>query len=171
MDWEHFERFEHAMRDWPVLIGVVPDCRDEHLHVAAPRDDFWEVVRRARARGWTVAQHGYTHVFDSDAPNLLGMANHSEFAGHPVDVQAARLAAGAEVMAGEKVKSSVFMPPGHTFDRATLAALKRTGFTTVTDGYGLWPYHRDGLKFVPQLSLALCTSASGSTPSACISTG
>ena len=151
MDWERFERFEHAMGNLPVLIGVVPDCRDEHLQVDAPRDDFWEVVRRLRAGGWAVAQHGYTHVYDSDAPNLLRMANRSEFAGHPVQVQAARLAAGAEIMSHEGVRSSAFMAPGHTFDRATIDALKRTGFTSVTDGYGLWPYRRHGLTFVPQL--------------------
>lgn len=43
------------------------------------------------------------------------------------------------------------MAPSHSFDRNTLKALKKLGFTAITDGYGLYPYNIEGVILVPQL--------------------
>ncbi|MDB9997738.1 hypothetical protein OAE05_05255, partial [Gammaproteobacteria bacterium] len=43
------------------------------------------------------------------------------------------------------------MAPGHSFDMTTVQCLKELGFKYITDGYNIWPYSVNGLKFIPQL--------------------
>lgn len=135
----------------PAVIGVVPLPQDPSLVVDEARPDFWEWVRGRRQVGWTVAQHGYRHVYDSPHPGMLIRRPRSEFAGLDLATQRDRLALGQDILRAEGAWDPVFMAPGHTFDRITVSALRNLGFTTVTDGYGLYPYQIGGLVFVPQL--------------------
>jgi predicted deacetylase len=158
MNWRRFEHFADQMMQAGVhpLLGIVPDCRDPHLMVDAPRSDFWQVMRDLKNQGWCISQHGYTHVYDSQpqvdpADNLLRRNARSEFAGHPESVQFTRLREGAAIMAENGLATDVFMAPAHTFDLNTLKALRANAFRYVTDGYGLWPYVDHDLIFVPQL--------------------
>ena len=45
------------------ILAVVPDNRDPKLVAGPPRADFWERVRGWQARGWTIALHGYQHLY------------------------------------------------------------------------------------------------------------
>ena len=45
----------------------------------------------------------------------------------------------------------VFMAPGHSFDKITLAALEESNFNYVTDGFGLYPWQENNLIFIPQV--------------------
>jgi predicted deacetylase len=153
MGWDRFNKFANTLLEIgaPCLIGVVPDCRDPKLAYSPPRDDFWDVIRKLKASGWTIAQHGYTHVYDCQSRDWLGLMRKSEFAGHNLETQSGRLRAGAKILAEEGVSSDIFMAPSHAFDATTVRALRETGFRFVTDGAALWPYEEDGLVFVPQL--------------------
>jgi predicted deacetylase len=118
MRWEKFSRFCLRLEAAGVtgLLGVIPACEDPSISHEDPKRDFWDQLRVFRARGWTIAQHGYRHVYDSQAPNYLGRASRSEFAGHDYETQAGRIARGAKILSEEGVGSDIFMPPGHNFD-------------------------------------------------------
>lgn len=153
MAWTRFQPFEDLARELrlPYLLGVVPDCRDVKLMIEPSRPDFWPWVRRMKANGATIAQHGFTHLYETQAAGILGIGRKSEFAGLSYDVQYDRLARGKEILQSEGVWDGVFMAPSHSFDTATLRALKALGFRAVTDGFGFFPYEIDGIKAVPQL--------------------
>jgi len=153
MAWSRFAPFEQiaAELSLPFLIGVVPECRDPKLAVEPSRDDFWEWVRARNEAGWTIAQHGYQHLYETDARGLLGIGRKSEFAGLSYDAQLQKLAAGKAIMQRESVWSGVFMAPSHSFDEITVQALRDLEFTALTDGFGFYPYDLHGLQAVPQL--------------------
>lgn len=133
------------------LMGVVPDNQDPDLQIEPPDLGFWETMRDLRAQGWGISQHGYRHSIHTSERGLLGITPRSEFAGRPMEAQRDDLAAGRRILAGEGIATDIFMAPFHSYDAATLTALKSLGFTTLTDGYGLFPWRADGLVFVPQL--------------------
>jgi predicted deacetylase len=153
MDHEKFARARAHFEAAGVrpLIGVVPDNQDPDLQIHPPDPAFWEAIRDLRAHGWAVAQHGYRHRIHTSDCGLLDITPRSEFAGRPLDVQRDDLAAGRAIMVAEGIATDIFMAPFHSYDAATLQALKAVGFTTLTDGYGLFPWREDGLLFVPQL--------------------
>jgi len=153
MAWSRFAPFERIAADLalPFLIGVVPDCRDPKLAVEPQRDDFWDWVRARKEAGWTIAQHGFQHLYETDARGLLGIGRKSEFAGLTYDLQFKKLLAGKAIMQRESVWSGVFMAPSHSFDEITVQALRDLEFTALTDGFGFYPYNIQGLIAVPQL--------------------
>ena len=48
-----------------------------------------------------------------------------------------------------KIRS--FFAPNHIYDENTLKALRTSGIKIIIDGYGLFPYFKDQILFVPQL--------------------
>jgi len=153
MGWDRFSALSDALLkiEVPCLIGVIPDCRDHKLWRFPPRRDFWDVIRDLKSSGWTIAQHGYTHVYDRVSRDVIGIMRKSEFAGHDFETQVSRLASGARVLSNEGLATDIFMAPSHAFDRLTIKALRQTGFKFVTDGAALWPYEEHGVIFIPQI--------------------
>lgn len=153
MAWTRFQPFEDLARELrlPYLLGVVPECRDVKLMVEPERADFWAWVRRMKLNGATIAQHGFTHLYETRDAGLLRLGSKSEFAGLSYEVQFERLARGKEKMQSEGVWDGIFMAPSHSFDADTVRALRALGFRGLTDGFGFYPYEIEGLKAVPQL--------------------
>jgi predicted deacetylase len=153
MDWTRFKVLEGLCAELEIkpVIGVVPDCRDKKLSIEPDRDDFWHVIRQLAGRGWTIAQHGYTHEYVTNHAGILGINRKSEFAGLSYEEQHRKLELGKEILVREQVWQPVFMAPSHSFDQGTLGALSQLGFTSITDGYGIYPYSHSGVTFVPQL--------------------
>lgn len=153
LKWSAMERAQRVFEANGIkpLLGVVPDNRDPQLDVSPPRGDFWPWLRERAKAGWTIAQHGYQHVYGTKDAGCLKINRRSEFAGLPYDEQREKLRLGRELLGAQGLPTDVFMAPAHSFDALTLKALKELGFTTVTDGFGLYPFERDGLTFVPQL--------------------
>jgi predicted deacetylase len=153
MNWEAMDRVARAFDALGIrpLLGVVPDNRDPGLDVGPPRVDFWERLRNWAGQGWSIAQHGYQHVYCTSDAGLLRINPRSEFAGLSYETQREKLSLGREILKAQGLATDVFMAPAHSFDRDTLRALADLGFTSVTDGYGLFPYRSEGLTFVPQL--------------------
>ena len=153
MAWSKFAPFEQLADELGLayLIGVVPDCQDKALTVEPERADFWEWLRGRAAKGWTLAQHGHTHVYMTESRGLLGIGRKSEFAGLSYSEQYEKLAAGKDILLREGVWHGVFMAPSHSFDANTLKALKALDFKALTDGYGFYAYDLGGLVALPQL--------------------
>lgn len=153
MAWSRFRVFDEIADELslPYLIGVVPECRDPKLMVESARSDFWAWARARRKAGWTIAQHGYQHLYETEGRGLLGIGRKSEFAGLPYEVQFEKLSRGKVILQNEDVWEDVFMAPSHSFDAETLRALRDLNFTAITDGFGFYPYELCGLIAVPQL--------------------
>ena len=65
MRWDIWSQIEPALIDSDVkpILAVVPDNRDPVLAPAPAVRDFWGHVRRWQDLGWTIALHGYQHLY------------------------------------------------------------------------------------------------------------
>lgn len=151
MDWEKFLAFKEILDKQGIkpLIGVVPDNRDENLHRAKAAGDFWEYVRDLQENGWSVALHGWQHIYTTKKGGLFPLNRFSEFAGLSFEKQKAMLEKGTEVLKQNGINTDLFMAPAHSYDRNTLKALKELGYRKVTDGFGKRPYTWQGMIFYP----------------------
>ena len=151
MDWERFNRIREVFQKYHIcpLIGVVPDNRDENLNRQESRQDFWEIICSLQQQGWSIAQHGTYHCYETKDSGILGINPFSEFAGLPYEKQYQKLQTGKKILEGNHIKSDIFMAPGHTYDKNTLKALEECGFQTVTDGLYYRPYHEGDILFIP----------------------
>ena len=154
MRWPEYFRAKKLFCDFGVrpVLGVIPNNEDPELKLFPECVfNFWDEIRDVQARGWTIAMHGYRHVYDSSGDDILGMRDKSEFAGHDLAVQLERLELSKAVFDREGVHVDCFFAPSHTFDVNTLEGLKQIGVTSIFDGYGLFPFSANGMLFVPQL--------------------
>jgi predicted deacetylase len=152
MSNRRFAAFEKLFKanDIRPLIGIVPDNRDSNLDIDSANPNFWGDMRSlVKDHGWSVSQHGDTHVYETRDGGLLNINANSEFSGLPYEVQRAKLEHGAAILKGQGLATDIFMAPSHSYDHTTLKALVDTGFKTVTDGYSFYPYRKYGLNFVP----------------------
>lgn len=151
MEWDKFYRVKAIFDKYKVkpLIGVVPQNADPGLSCGEYHEDFWEYIVSLQKSGWAVAQHGFRHVYETKSSGLLGLKAASEFAGLPYETQYERIRSGREILQKHGLDVTIFMAPGHTYDKNTLKALKKLGFVCVTDGYTDIPYYMKGLLFIP----------------------
>ena len=152
MNWDNFTYVQRMCNELNIkpIIGVVPDNQDAKLDFDPVREDFWEVVRRCQEDGWTIAQHGYRHLYEkTGSKGLLRVDHDSEFAGISLEEQLNRIKKGQAILLEKGIKATMFMAPAHSYDKNTLKALKKCGFESVTDGYTENPYQYMGLRFIP----------------------
>lgn len=151
MDWEKFLSFKEILdtHDIKPLIGVVPENKDENLHRAREAGDFWEYIKELQENGWSVALHGWQHIYTTKKGGLFPLNRFSEFAGIPYQKQKEMLQDGTEILKQHGIVTDMFMAPAHSYDRNTLKALKELGYTCITDGFGKKPYTWKGLVFYP----------------------
>lgn len=132
------------------MIGVVPCCEDEKLNQEKRTDPrFWERMKELQNRGWVLAQHGFTHVYDIQGNNLVSLGRKSEFAGHTYEEQLSRIIKGKELLETHGIYTDCFFAPSHAYDRNTLRALQEAGFHYVSDGCSRSCYTWYGLKMIP----------------------
>ncbi len=156
MNWDNFLDIKYFVEDLGVksVLGVVPNNLDESLNVESQdRVDFWQKTQEWQKYGDTIAQHGYTHCYDSKDGGILNRNKNAEFAGNTYENQFEKLKKGKEILISHNVWQPYFMAPSHSFDTNTLKALKALDFTAITDGTGFYPYEMEGITFVPQLSV------------------
>jgi len=152
-NWEVWNKVEGLLVDMDVqpIVSVVPDNRDEALRVAASASDFWDRVRTWQSRGWSIAMHGYRHLYVTDNSGLLGINRYSEFAGLPRAVQAEKIRSGLAIFQREEIPVDAWTAPAHSFDAVTLKVLADHGPRLVSDGFTRRPFtDRLGLLRVPQ---------------------
>jgi len=155
MNWDNFFKVKSIFIENNIkpIIGVIPNNKDENL-LKYPKCnfDFWnEIYRLQNSLEWSVALHGYTHVFESENAGILGINNRSEFAGLSKNEQNEKIKKGIKIFNDNNIRIDAFMAPAHSFDKITIECLKENGINVVTDGYSLYPYYKYGILFVPQL--------------------
>ena len=155
MNWDNYHRVKSIFLENSVkpIIGVIPNNKDkEFLQYPKCSYDFWnEVNNLQKKEGWSIALHGYTHVYESIDDGILKINNRSEFAGLSKDRQNIKLKKGIEIFNNKGIRIDAFMAPAHSFDYITLECLKENGIDTITDGYALFPFYEKDILFIPQL--------------------
>jgi predicted deacetylase len=152
-NWAVWNRVEALLDQYSIqpLVAVVPDNRDPLLQCAAPDPAFWQRVRAWQQRGWTIALHGYQHLYVTRHSGLVGRNRYSEFAGLPGAEQRRKLQAGLAIFQTEGVRADCWIAPAHSFDRTTVSLLLEAGINCISDGYALRPYRcQQGAFWVPQ---------------------
>jgi len=155
MNWELMERSESLFDKYKIkpVLGVIPRNKDKELLAYPIKNDFWDRVRRWKDKGWEIAMHGYTHVYDTDSEkkDFFKYGGESEFFGHNLETQTLRIESGLKKFKEENINIKCFFAPNHTYDNNTLIALKNSGINEIIDGYGIMPFMKNNIKFVPQL--------------------
>ena len=143
-----FEKYEIK----PVL-GVIPNNKDDELLAYPKKENFWEQVRTWKSKGWEIAMHGYTHVYDKKCgyKDYFNYGGGSEFFGLSLSDQKIKIESGFKKFVKENIKIRSFFAPNHTYDLNTFRALDECGIINVIDGYGIFPYSYKNLNFIPQL--------------------
>jgi len=151
MDWGNFERFKSLLDKYNIkaLLGVVPENRDPKLMINLPRRDFWDYLKKLEDEGWTLAMHGFHHEYTTHNGGLLPLNRNSEFAGLPFARQDSMIRSGKILLEKNGITTDIFMAPSHSYDLNTLKALKKNGFTSITDGFGNGPYMWEDMIFYP----------------------
>jgi len=160
--WAQFEAVldRHAVKP---IVAVIPDNRDPTLTFAGAETGFWERVRAWIAKDWTVGMHGYTHVMHPTHSKLvLPFYPRSEFAGLPLEAQAQRIRAGWQLFRAQDIEPTLWIAPAHSFDLATLAAVRaETSMRVVSDGIGWDTWYEHGFYWIPQQLWGLRERSSG----------
>ena len=155
MNWSLMKQTELLFEKYEIkpVLGVIPNNKDNKLLSYPKKNDFWNQVRIWRDKGWEIAMHGSTHVYDKICENkdYFGYSGESEFCGHSLETQTSKIKNGLKKFNDEKIEIRSFFAPNHTYDMNTFVALKNSGISEIIDGYGLMPYTENGLKFIPQL--------------------
>jgi predicted deacetylase len=153
MNWSIWAEIEALLLQYKIrpILAVVPDNQDPKLMASPPVLDFWDRVRDWQACGWTIAMHGYQHVYVNGNRGLIGVTPQSEFAGLPRIVQNEKLLRGLDIFAREGVRADCWVAPSHSFDWTTVDLLAELGVRVISDGLWHWP-HTDsrGVTWVPQ---------------------
>ncbi len=152
MNWSVWDQIELVLLKYDIkpILAVVPDNKDQQLMVSDARIDFWDRVRQWQSWGWTIALHGYQHVYVNQKSGLLGITPNSEFAGLSREIQETKLRKGLTVFHSNGIHTETWITPSHSFDVLTLELLKSLGILIISDGFSTRAYiDRMGLVWIP----------------------
>lgn len=156
MDAMKWNRMEVLLDKYNIkpIVGVIPANQDPDMVGVYPKDElFWEKVQRWKEKGWTIALHGYTHVFETDCGGLNPVNHRSEFAGVPLECQKEKIRLGYSTLKKHGIKPEIFFAPAHTFDENTLVALREeSDIRVISDTIANGIYYQNGFYFIPQQS-------------------
>ena len=154
MAWDTFLYLKKKLEELSIksILGVIPQNKDEKLLNYQHRDNFFEKINSYKEYGDTIAQHGTFHKYTSSSSGILKINKRSEFAGHTFDYQYDLIQKGKKILEKNNCWQPVFMAPAHSFDDITLSCISKLGFNSITDGYGFFPFKKNGIDFVPQIS-------------------
>ena len=155
MNWKLMKKSEALFDEYNIkpLLGVIPNNKDREFLSYEENDNFWQQVRNWQSKGWEIAMHGFTHVYDTETnkKDFFGYGGKSEFFGHSLEDQINKISNGLKIFQSEGVKIRSFFAPNHTYDLNTFKALKINKLNNIIDGYGFFPYTEYDIQFVPQL--------------------
>lgn len=155
-DVEKWDRTEALLDKYNVrpLVGVIPDCKDPDMEKYEEDETFWtEKIPAWKAKNWTLAMHGFEHLYCTGNSGTNPVNKKSEFAGLPFEKQCEKIKSGIEILRGHGIEPEVFFAPAHTFDMNTVKALlHESGIRIISDVPADKPFSKDGMTFVPQQS-------------------
>lgn len=155
MDIEKWNRMEQLLDKYNIkpLVGVIPICKDSMMDRYETDVAFWDKVHRWMNKGWTIALHGYEHVYCTGDGGINPVNKRSEFAGLSLDEQKRKIRKGVSVFREHGIEPEVFFAPSHTFDENTIKALKEeSNIRIISDTIANKPYTKYGMTFIPQQS-------------------
>lgn len=154
MDFLKWDRMEDLLDKYHIqpLVGVIPNCLDPDMDKYESKETaFLERVKRWGEKGWELALHGYTHVFETNEGGINPVHRRSEFAGHKLEIQQEKIRNGMDQLKQWKINPKVFIAPAHTFDENTLKAVKEiAGISIISDTVAIDSYYKYDMTFVPQ---------------------
>ena len=109
-NWERIENLLDRFSIRP-LVGVIPCCQDPQLISYGFDEDFWDKTRYWTEKGWDIALHGCTHVYETKDGGLNPVQKRSEFAGLPYEIQLEKIASGISRLEERGISPKVFLPP------------------------------------------------------------
>ncbi len=154
MDWDKFNFIISVFRRYNIkpLLAVIPDNKDPKLLKYPANSDFWRIIKELNQDGWTIAQHGFEHLYKTGNGGVLKINKKGEFAGLDFKTQKAMITDGMRIIKDRLSSvSEIFVAPGHSFDKNTAMALKIEDFKYISDGIGLYPFKKWGLIWLPQI--------------------
>ena len=155
MNWHFMEKSEQLFDKYKIkpVLGVIPNNQDKELKSYPKRENFWKIVKKWQSKGWEISMHGYNHLYKSETykNDYFKYGGKSEFFGETLVNQTNKIQKGLEIFKKNNIKVRSFFAPNHTYDSNTFIALKNSGIFEVIDGYGLKPYLKNEIVFIPQL--------------------
>ena len=155
MNWQYMDRCELLFDKFNLkpLLGVIPENKDPEFLKYPKNSDFWSRVKNWEKKGWEISMHGYTHLYEKQTKknDIFNYGGSSEFFGLDYQNQLNKIRLGLKKFKEKNISIRSFFAPNHTYDLNTLRALKECNIKIVIDGYGLFPYYKFDLLFVPQL--------------------
>ena len=155
MNWALMDKCEKLFDKFEIkpLLGIIPINKDPELLKFPKNDRFWERVESWKNKGWEITMHGCNHLYTqkSDKNDIFNYGGNSEFYGLDYSTQLNKIKTGLEEFKKREIKVRSFFAPNHIYDSNTLKALKDSDIKIIIDGYGLFPYYKNKILFIPQL--------------------
>ena len=155
MNKTNWQKMEQLLDQYSIkpIVGVIPINRDKELLKYGVVEEFWELAKNWQTKGWTIALHGCTHVYETEDGGINPVNMRSEFAGLSLDRQKEKIQIGYSVLTEHDIHPEIFYAPSHTFDLNTLTALKEeTDIRIISDTVANDVYYENGFFFIPQQS-------------------
>lgn len=151
--WDKMEQLLDLHNIKPI-VGIIPNNQDKNLVYKYKRDlEFWKKVKKWQDKGWTIALHGYKHVYLTNSGGINPVNLRSEFAGVSLNEQRDKIANGIKIFKKYNINPEVFFAPFHTFDMNTLEALKvESNIRIISDTIANDIYKSGDFYFIPQQS-------------------
>ena len=155
MNWALMDKCEKLFDKFKIkpLLGIIPINKDPELLKFPKNERFWERVESWKNKGWEITMHGCNHLYTqkSDKNDIFNYGGNSEFYGLDYSMQLNKIKTGLEEFKKREIKVRSFFAPNHIYDTNTLKALKESDIKIIIDGYGLFPYYKNEILFIPQL--------------------
>jgi len=150
--WDRMEKLLDKYHIKP-LVGIIPHCEDPELLKYNEDASFWNTAESWVSKGWTIALHGYNHVYTTNSGGLNPINSRSEFAGESLQIQKEKIRNGVKILQDHNIEPLVFFAPSHTFDENTLISLKEeSNIRIISDTIAFDSYKSKSFTFVPQQS-------------------
>ena len=101
------------------MVGIIPNCEDKQMEQYPINPEFWALAHSWIENGWTIAMHGYNHVYSTNCGGINPIIKRSEFAGESLETQKEKIALGVNIFKSHGITPEVFFAPSHTFDENT----------------------------------------------------
>ncbi len=152
---DNWDRMENLLDNYDIkpLVGVVPNCKDSEMKKYSTDNEFWNKVDSWISKGYSIAMHGYEHLYTTECGGINPVNHRSEFAGETLEIQKKKIRNGVNIMRSHGIEPEIFFAPSHTFDENTITALKQeSNIKIISDTVANKPYSMYGMTFVPQQS-------------------
>lgn len=152
MDANKWKRIEEILDKYGVkpMVGIIPNNQDETLMIDKEDDSFWNKASTWQKKGWSIALHGYDHVYVTQEGGINPVHKRSEFAGLSLIEQEEKVAKGFAILKDKKLEVTYFFAPSHTFDQITIKALyNKTTIRKICGTMARCPYKNGEFIFFP----------------------